>query len=114
MEEIRGLFRGWQQLPGPSDESSLEFGNVLTMFGMTTEAKQVFEAEETKIAELPSPALALKLGKSYLSVGVLDRAEQNFQRALALNPACAACDQAFPHIPDPHRKTETAFPYLPP
>src|SRR5256885_2050856 len=39
-EELSSLVRTWQQLPAPSDESSLEFGNVLTMFGMTLEAKQ--------------------------------------------------------------------------
>ena len=112
MEELRGLFRAWQQLPGPSDESSLEFGNVLTMSGMTIEAKQVFEAEETKIAEHASPALALKLGKSYLSLGVLDRAEQNFQRALDLNPACAACDQGLAEIAERQGNTEKALAYL--
>src|SRR2546430_16451039 len=69
-EELSSLVRTWQQLPAPSDESFLEFGNVLTMFGMTLEAKQVFEAAEAKIAEHPSPALALQLGKSYLSIGV--------------------------------------------
>src|SRR6266576_2622174 len=70
-EELSSLVRTWQQLPAPSDESSLEFGSVLTMFGMTLEAKQVFEAAEAKIAEHPSPALALQLGKSYLSLAVL-------------------------------------------
>jgi len=68
------------------------------MFGMPLEAKQVFEAEEAKIAEHPSPTLALQLGKSYLSLGVLDRAEQNFQRALDLNPACALATRALPRL----------------
>src|SRR6266576_4278142 len=93
-EELAALARNWEQLSAPSDESSLEFGNVLAMFGMTREAKQIFEAEEAKIATHHSPTLAFKLGGSYLSLGILDRAAQNFQRALDLNPACAACDQS--------------------
>jgi len=84
----------------------------LTMFRMTLEAKQVFEAEEAKIAEHPSPTLALQLGKSYLSLGVLDRAEQNFQRALDLNPACAACDQGLAEIAERQGNTEKALAYL--
>jgi len=111
-EELRGLVRNWQQLPAPSDETSLEFGNALAMFGMTLEAKQVFKAEEAKIAEHPSPTLALQLGKSYLSLGVLDRAEQNFQRALDLNPACAGCDQGLAEIAERQGNTEKALAYL--
>ena len=77
-EELEALARNWEQLSAPSDESSLEFGNVLAMFGMTLEAKQIFEAEEAKIAAHPSSTLAFKLGKSYMSLGILDRAEKNF------------------------------------
>jgi cellulose synthase operon protein C len=111
-EELRGLVRTWQQLPAPSDESSLEFGNVLAVSGMTLEAKQVFEAEQAKLTALPSPALALSLGKSYLSLGVLDRAEQNFQRALDLNPACTACDQGLADVAERQGNTEKALAYL--
>src|SRR5947207_4246323 len=111
-EALRGLVRNWQQLPAASDETSLEFGNVLAMFGMILEAKQVFEAEEVKIAEHPSPTLALQLGKSYLSLGVMDRAEQNFQRALDLNPACAVCDQGLAEIAERQGNTEKALAYL--
>jgi tetratricopeptide (TPR) repeat protein len=111
-EELRDLVGAWQQLTAPSDESSLEFGNVLTMFGMALEAKQVFEAEETKIAAHPSPTLAFKLGKSYLSLGVLDRAEQNFQYALELNPACAACEQSLAEIAERQGNSEKALAYL--
>ena len=111
-EALRGLVRNWQQLPAASDETSLEFGNVLTMFGMILEAKQVFEAEEVKSAEHPSPTLALQLGKSYLSLGVMDRAEQNFQRALDLNPACAVCDQGLAEIAERQGNTEKALAYL--
>jgi tetratricopeptide (TPR) repeat protein len=111
-EELGGLVRTWQQLPAPSDETSLEFGNVLTMFGMTLEAKQVFEAEEAKITARPSPTLVFKLGKSYLSLRVLDRAEQNFQRALDLDPTCAACDQSLAEIAERQGNTEKALAYL--
>jgi len=111
-EDLRDLVRTWQQLSAPSDESSLEFGNVLTMFGMTLEAKQVFDAEEAKISAHPSPTLAFKLGKSYLSLGVLDHAEQNLQRALELNPECAACDQGLAEIAERQGDTEKALAYL--
>jgi tetratricopeptide (TPR) repeat protein len=111
-KELKGLVSSWQQLAAPSDESSLEFGNILTMFGMNPEAKQVLEAEETKITEHPSPTLAFKLGKSYLSLGVLERAQQNFQLALSLNPGCAACDQSLAEIAEREGNTEKALAYL--
>jgi len=111
-EELRGLARTWQRLPAPSDESALEFGDVLMMSGMILEAKQVFEAEEVRIAEHPSTELALRLGKSYLSLGVLDRAEQNFQRALDLNPACAPCNQGIAEVAERQGNTEKALAYL--
>jgi tetratricopeptide (TPR) repeat protein len=113
-EELRGLVRNWRNMSAPSDESSLEFGSVLVMYGMALEAKEVFEAEETKIAAHPSPALALKLGNGYLSLGVLDRAEQNFQLTLALNPACAACDESLAEIAEQQGNTEKALAYLVP
>jgi tetratricopeptide (TPR) repeat protein len=112
MEELRELVRTWQLLPAPSDESSLEFGNLLTLFGMTFESKQILEAEEAKITAHPSPALAFRLGKSYMSLGVLDRAEQNFQRTLDLNPACAACDMSLAEIAEQQGNTEKALAYL--
>jgi tetratricopeptide (TPR) repeat protein len=111
-EELRGLARTWQRLPAPSDESALEFGDVLMMSGMILEAKQVFEAEEVRIAEHASTELALRLGKSYLSLGVLDRAEQNFQRALDLNPACAPCNQGIAEVAERQGNTEKALAYL--
>ena len=111
-EELEALARNWEQLSAPSDESSLEFGNVLAMFGMTLEAKQIFEAEEAKIAAHPSSTLAFKLGKSYMSLGILDRAEQNFQRALDLNPACADCDQSLAEIAERQGNTEKALAFL--
>ena len=111
-DELRALLRTWQQLPAASDESSLEFGDTLAMFGMNVEAQQVFDAEEAKIAAHPSPALAFKLGKGYLSLGVLDRAEQNFKRALSLNPACAACEQSLAEIAERQGDTEKALAHL--
>jgi len=111
-EELRDLVHSWQQLPAPSDELSLEFGKLLATFGMTLEANQLLEAEEAKITAHPSPELAFQLGKSYLSLGVLDHAEQNLQRALDLNPACAACDQTLAEIAERKGNTEKALAYL--
>jgi tetratricopeptide (TPR) repeat protein len=111
-DELRALVRAWQQLPTASDESSLELGNTLAMSGMNLEAQQVFEAEETKITAHPSPTLAFNLGKGYLSLGVLDRAEQNFQLTLSLNPACAACEQSLAEIAERQGDTEKALAHL--
>lgn len=111
-EELRALVRAWEQLPAPSDESSLEFGDTLALFGMMPEAQQIFEVEETKITSHATPALAFKLGRSYLSLGVLDRAERNFQLALSLNPDCAPCEQGLGEIAERQGDSEKALAHL--
>jgi tetratricopeptide (TPR) repeat protein len=111
-EELKGLVRNWQNISTPSDEASLEFGNILMTSGMTVEARQVFEAEEVRIAAQPSPALASRLGRSYLSLGVLDRAELNLRLALSLNPDCVACAQDLAEIAERQGNTEKALSYL--
>ena len=111
-DELRALVRAWEQLPAPPDESSLEFGDTLALFGMTPEAQQIFEAEEAKITSHPSPALAFRLGKSFLSLGLLDRAEQSFQLALSLDSACAACEQGLGEIAERQGDTEKALAHL--
>ena len=111
-DELRALVRTWQHLPAASDESSLEFGNTLAVFGMSLEAQHIFEAEETKITAHPTPTLAFKLGKSYLSLGILDHAERNFQLALSLNSACAACEAGLAEIAERQGDTEKALAHL--
>ena len=109
-EELRGLIQARQRLAAPSEESFLDFANILTKSGMRVEALQVLEAQETKIH--PSATLALKLGKGYLSLGALDRAEKDFQLALSLDPACTACEQSLAEIADRQGDTEKALAYL--
>jgi tetratricopeptide (TPR) repeat protein len=112
-DELRALVHAWHQLPAAvSDESSLEFGNTLAIFEMTVEAQQILESEETKITAHPTPALAFKLGKSYLSLGILDRAERNFQLALSLNSACAACEAGLAEVAERQRDPEKALAHL--
>lgn len=111
-EELVGVAQAWRDLPSPSDESSLEFGQLLMRYGMTSEAKAVIESVESKSAEHPSWTLAWNLGKIYLGLQDLDRAERNFELALSLNPACAACDQGVAEVSDRQGNTEKALAYL--
>ena len=111
-EELRGLVRNWQKISVPSDESSLEFSGVLAKYGMAPEAKEILEAAENRIASHPSSAVALKFGEAYFSLGLLDRAEQNFERALTLDAACAECNQKLAEIAGRQGDTEKALAYL--
>lgn len=112
-EELKALVRSWHDLPmPPSDDLSLEFAKVLIGYGMNSEAKEVFEDAEANIAVHPSAPLVLKLGEGYLSLGLLDRAEQNFQLALTLQPACAICDQNLAGIALRQGNGEKALAYL--
>jgi tetratricopeptide (TPR) repeat protein len=111
-EELGSLVRAWHNVPPPSDELTLEFGNILATAGMTTEAKEVLEAAETGIAAHPSYELALRLGGTYLSLGVLDRAEQNLELALAVKPDCVVCYQRLAEIAEQQRNSEKALSYL--
>ena len=109
-QELRGLIQARQRLEVSSGESFLDFANILATAGMGAEALQVLETEEEKIH--PSATLALKLGKSYLSLGALDRAEKNFQLALSMYPACTACEQSLADIAERQGDTERALAHL--
>ena len=111
-EELIGVVHDWQDLPSHSDESSLEFGQLLMSYGMASEAKAVVEAVESQSAGHVSWTVAWKLGKIYLGLEDLDRAERNFELALSLNPACAACDQGVAEVSDRQGNTEKALAYL--
>ncbi|GAC1661181.1 MAG: hypothetical protein NVS9B4_13080 [Candidatus Acidiferrum sp.] len=111
-EELKKLVANWQQIAAPSDEASLEFGNVLLTYGMPEEARNVFEAAEIRIAAHPSPATTLSLGKGYMSLGVLDRAEQNFQLALTLAPTCVLCELSLAEIAEKQGNSEKALSHL--
>jgi tetratricopeptide (TPR) repeat protein len=111
-DELRSLVRTWHNLTPPSEESSLELANILAMAGMTNEAKEILEGAETGIATHPSAELALRLGRSYLFLGVLDRAEQNLQVALTANAGCVACYLGLAEIAERQENAEKALSYL--
>ncbi|MBV9622476.1 MAG: tetratricopeptide repeat protein [Acidobacteria bacterium] len=111
-QELRGLIEHWQHLPSPNDESSLAFGELLNLYGMKDEGRNILDVEETRIAAHPSAALALRLGNDYLSLGVLTRAERNSQLALSLAPDCSACYQTLAQIAERQDSSEKALAYL--
>jgi len=111
-EELKGLTASWQRLSAPSDEASLDFGDLLLASGMEAEAKTVFEAQETRIAVHPSSALALRLGNSYLALGILERAQKNSELALSLAPDCTACYESLAQIAERQQNSEKELSYL--
>jgi tetratricopeptide (TPR) repeat protein len=110
--ELRALVPLWERLPGAPEESSLEFGNTLALFGLVPEAQHILESVEARIAANPTPGLAFQLGRSYASLGILDRAERSYQLALAANPACAACEMGLGEIAERQGETEKALAHL--
>ena len=111
-EELAGVVRAWQNLPRPSDESSLELGRLLIRNGLTSEAKAVVADVEARNAGHVSWTLAWNLAKTYLGMDDLDRAERSFELALSLNPACAACDQGVAEVSERRGDTEKALAYV--
>jgi tetratricopeptide (TPR) repeat protein len=111
-EELKALVSAWERLPGAPAESSLEFGNTLALSGLAREAQHVLESMEARISANPPPAVVFQLGRSYASLGVLDRAERNFQLALSLDPACAACEMGLAEIAERQGDTEKALAHL--
>jgi len=111
-KELTGVVHAWQDLPRPSDESSLELAQLLMGYGMTSEARAVVEAVESRSAGHVSWTLALNLGKVHLGLEELNAAERDFELALSLNPACTACDQGVAEVSDRQGNTEKALAYL--
>ncbi len=109
---LKDLVAHWQQLAEPSDESALDFGSTLLMYGMNAEARKVFEDDEPRLAAHPLPSPALKLGNAFLALGLLDRAEKYSQLALSLAPDCVACYQTLAQIAERQDNTEKALAYL--
>jgi len=111
-EELKALVSPWERLSGAPAESSLEFGNTLASFGLAPEAQRVLESVEARISANPPPAVVFQLGRSYASLGVLDRAERNFQLALSLDPKCAVCEMGLAEIAERQGDTEKALAHL--
>ena len=111
-EDLKPLVSSWHELPSPSSESSLEFADILAGAGFKAEARDILKTEEARLASNPSSQLAFNVGKSYLALGDLDRAEPNFQLALTFNPACAPCNQSLAEIAERQGNNEKALAYL--
>ncbi len=111
-QELIGVIHDWQDLPAHSDESSLEFAQLLMSYGMTSEAKGVVEAIDVRSEGHATWQLAWNLGKAYLALGELEPAERNFQLAVSLNPSCAPCDQGVAEVSEQQGNSEKALAYL--
>jgi len=111
-QELTAVVHAWQDLPHPSDESFLEFTQLLIGSGMISEAKTVVEDVESKNAGHVSSTLALNLGRSYLALEDWDDAQRDFDFALSLNPSCAACDEGVAEVSERQGDTEKALAYL--
>jgi tetratricopeptide (TPR) repeat protein len=111
-EKLRGLVGDWKGMSAASPEASLDFGDLLATYGMTAEAREIFETQESKIADQRSSTLAYRLGRSYLALGALDRAETNLQLALTLDPQCVVCLQGLAEVAEKEGNTEKALAHL--
>src|SRR5581483_1687921 len=113
-QELGALYEKWQQLPAPSADVAVDFGTLLTTYGMKAEAKKIFDKAETAITTDPSqtPAQALKLGKGYFALGIMDHAEKAFNLALTLDPECTLCDVYLAQITEQQGLNEQALAYL--
>lgn len=111
-EKLKGLVGDWKGMSAASPEASLDFGDLLATYGMSAEAREIFEGQETKIADQRSSTLAYRLGRSYLALGALDRAETNLQLALTLDPQCVVCFQGLAEVAEKEGNTEKALAHL--
>ncbi len=111
-EKLKGLVEDWKRMPTASPEASLDFGDLLATSGMTVEAKEIYESQETKIATQQSSTLAYRLGRSFLALGALDRAETNLQLALNEDPQCVVCLQGLAEVAQRQGNTEKALAQL--
>ena len=111
-EKLKGLVEDWKRMPAAPPEASLDFGDLLAASGMTVEAKAIYESQETKIATQQSSILAYRLGRCFLALGALDRAETNLQRALTEDPQCVVCLQGLAEVAQRQGNTEKALAQL--
>jgi tetratricopeptide (TPR) repeat protein len=111
-QELKGLLGDWKSLSSPTDELSLQFGNLLVAYGLNAEAREILDATEVRINEHPSPTLTLSLANAYLSLGVLDHAQNSAQLALSLTTDCVACYQTLAQIAERQENSEKALSYL--
>ena len=111
-DEVAGLVPHWRELPSPSLDSALDFGDVLIANGFTTQAAEVFNAAEKQLPPHPISSVALRLANGFLAVGTLNQAEKNAQLALSIEPNCLECDQTMAAIALRQDNSEKALSYL--
>lgn len=111
-DELRDLAGFWKTLAAPANEASLDFGDSLVRSGLSAEAEEIFEGVEKRMDGQTSPALALRLGRSFLSVGNLEHSEKAFEQALSLDSGCTPCNQALAQIAEKQGNTEKALAHL--
>lgn len=112
LERLKSLVPLWRALPETTDQMSIEFGEVLMESGMVREANAILEFQKAKAAGQASVPLTISLAKSYLLLGNLHGAEQNFDLALQSNSGCVACDEGIAAVAERQNNTEKALAYL--
>ncbi len=111
-QNLAGIVHDWWELANPPDESTLEFAQLLASYGMTADARELVKAVDTRGTGRNDWKLAGNLGKSYFALGDLDRAEQNFQLAASLSPACVPCYMGVADVAERQGNSEKALAYL--
>ncbi len=110
--KLAGIVHDWRELANPPDESTLEFAQLLINYGMTADGRELVEAVDARRAGRNDWKRAGNLGKSYLALGDLDRAERNFQLAASLSPTCVPCYMGVADVAEQQENSEKALAYL--
>ncbi len=111
-QELRDLLVHWEKLPDPADDLALDFGGTLLAYGLKSEATQVFQSEEMRLAAHPLSTRALRLANAFMTLGLLDHAEKNGALALSLAPNCTDCYETLAQIADRQDNSEKALSYM--
>lgn len=111
-DELAGLMPHWRELPAPSVDSALDFGDLLLANGLSQQAAEVFDGAEKQLPPRPVSSVALRLARSFLAVGHLDQAEKNAQIALSIEPNCLECYQTSAAIALRQDNSEKALSFL--
>lgn len=111
-KDLGDLVSHWQNLVEPSEDAALDFASTLLLNGMQPEAISVLEDQQRRVANRPQPDAARKLGNAFLALGLLDRAEKEFQLALSQQADCSECYQTLAQIAERQNNSEKALSYL--
>jgi tetratricopeptide (TPR) repeat protein len=111
-KELEDVVAYWHKLPEPSDESALDFASTLLVYGMKPEAIAVLEDQEKRVQSHPQIDTTLRLANAFLTLGLVDHAERNAQRALSQKPDCTACYRMLAQIAEHQGDSEKALSYF--